>query len=69
MNTQSGFAATATVTHVATATDAVNKAAELGPEVAVIDIGLPDGNGIDVLSALGSGPGHPSACRRRFHLL
>ena len=47
------------VTHVATANDAVNKAAELVPELAVIDIGLPDGNGIDVLSALGRDPGIP----------
>jgi DNA-binding response OmpR family regulator len=47
------------VTHVATATDAVRQAAELIPELAVIDIGLPDGNGIDVLSALGRVPGIP----------
>jgi two-component system, OmpR family, KDP operon response regulator KdpE len=47
------------VTHVATATAAVREGAESSPELAVIDIGLPDGSGIDVLTSLARAPGIP----------
>lgn len=47
------------VTHVATAMEAVRHGAETNPELAVIDIGLPDGSGIDVLTSLARVPGIP----------
>ena len=47
------------VTHVATVTDAAREAAENIPELAIIDIGLPDGNGLDLLEAFRVKPGIP----------
>jgi DNA-binding NarL/FixJ family response regulator len=47
------------VTHVTTISDAARVAAENIPELAVIDIGLPDGSGLDLLSAFGLVPGIP----------
>jgi DNA-binding response OmpR family regulator len=47
------------VTHVATAKAAVREGAASSPELAVIDVGLPDGSGIDVLTSLARAPGIP----------
>ncbi len=47
------------VRRASTAAEGIRETAQMLPDVALIDIGLPDGSGFDVLDALAKKPGVP----------